>query len=123
MEIVADWASRGIIIASEGIFNAQAVKNFRATFNTAPTELVMGDEYEEAVKIIPFLVKKTSKKGLLNSYRLKHIVEKNIPSRYLSNGALIVAMIALGYKPTITSDWNSTFNCQLANCDANNGSE
>jgi hypothetical protein len=65
-----------------------------------------------AFNIIPFLIIKTSRKGLTGSYGLKHIIEKfltGIP--YLSNGECILLMIALDigfhfqkdpYNPNIT---------------------
>jgi len=118
LNIVADYENREIIIADEGIFNKNALKNYLRLGHAAPTPIRKINDYLfNVIKLIPYLVKKTSRKGLLNSYRFKHYVENRITGGYISNGELILAMVYLGYKPCLESDWNCSFHCQLVESD------
>lgn len=75
------------------------------------------DHYHHALFILPFMITETSKKGLVNSYHLKHRLERLLrsPTRgpYLSNGELIMLMLYLGYRPITITSPNTTFNCKF----------
>jgi hypothetical protein len=121
LKIVTEYENQGIIIADEGIFNKNALKNYLRCGHSAPVPIKAINNYLlSAINLIPYLVKKTSRKGLLNSYHFKHCVEKRIAGGYISNGELILAMVFLGYKPCLGADWNCSFHCQLVDSDGTN---
>lgn len=132
MHIVHMLKSRDIILNGDGIFDKKAVKNWLAVpMSNVQTpvpfteEQIMqsGDAIMKAIKIIPFLVLKTTRKGLVGSYGLKHVIEKtfHIDGRgsYLSNGECILAMLFLNYGIILSQEgsWNCTFHCNYAKND------
>lgn len=67
-----------------------------------PNQISVSDCFQDNVmtlllSIIPLIFKPSERKSC-NSYASKHIVEQWLSSRYISNGQLILAMMALGYK-------------------------
>lgn len=77
------------------------------------------DTLMTASKLIPLMVLKTSRKGLVGSYGLKHVVERVMSAGYLSNGQLILVMLILGYTMMVPHGHgpNCSFNCQYVKSD------
>jgi hypothetical protein len=132
--IVKEWEARGIIINGDGIFNTDAQREWQKyhrmcntpqfnddCFKTFTKEELSRAAIIETIKLLPYLLKTTLKKYLVGSYGLKHVVEKKITSQYISNGEVIIAMIYLGYIPSLTDEWNCKFNCRYIETDGNDG--
>lgn len=134
MKIVNELGARGIVLNSNGIYDARAIKKWNHPINQhlggcTPVEpftseqLLNADSILKAIKIIPLLVRTTSKKYLVGSYGMKHHVEKLISTNnngsYMSNGQLILAMIYCGYKYRLREEgtWNCDFLAEYVRAD------
>jgi len=126
MTIVHDLMSRDIILNDYGIFNKKAQKNWYESQGDHPltpfTRDVLTAELNNitrAIEIIPFLVIKTTRKGLVGSYGLKHVIEKHT-THYISNGVSILAMLYLKYSMVLSTEGslNCTFLCNYVKSDA-----
>ena len=126
MAIVYDYAGRNIIINENGIFDRKAQKawheNHRDTLLTPFSREALTADINSITKVIdliPFLVIRTTRKGLVGSYGLKHILERHI-SGYVSNGIAILAMLYLKYTMTISNEGscNCVFLCNYVKSDA-----
>jgi hypothetical protein len=140
MAIIDDLKEKGIILNGDGIFDKRAVAKWiewATIHKCAPVapkpftreEVEAADCIPKAMKIIPFLVLKTTRKGMVGSYGLKHRVEKLITTdtsgSYMSNGEAILAMLLLGYSVVYSRDgsWNCTFHCKYARNDVYESSQ
>jgi hypothetical protein len=132
MKIVNDLYAKGIVLNGHGIFDKRAIAEWLRTHTdgripTPYTRETLGniEPIMKAIRIIPFLVKTTTRKGLIGSYGLKHVLEKTffVENRgsYMSNGEAILAMLFLKYKVHLSEQgsWNCTFNCMYAKNDFN----
>lgn len=135
MAIIEDLRCKEIILNAEGIFDKRAVlawlnapRHPANPEHTVPVpftreEVAASDCIAKAVKIIPFLVLKTTRKGMVSSYGLKHYIEKVITTQkegsYMANGQAILAMLLLGYTIVFSREgsWNCTFHCKYARND------
>jgi len=138
MAIVHELKNRNVILNGEGIYDKKAVRNWvTLPFNTFknPNPIpepvpftreeiqASGEAILKAIKIIPFVVKKTTRKGLVGSYALKHCLEKTFfvenNGSYLENGQAILAMLYLKYGMKLSEEgsWNCTFHCDYAKND------
>jgi len=133
MNIVHELKNRDIILNGHGIFDKKALKNW----NNRPDHITpepcvpftreqiqqSAEAIIKAIKIIPFLVLKTTRKGLVGSYGLKHVIEKtfHVEGRgsYLENGEAILTMLFLKYGMILSQEgsWNCTFHCNYAKND------
>jgi hypothetical protein len=130
MTIIHDLMSRDIILNDYGIFNKKAQKNWYEsqveskahpglipfTRDDLTAEL---NNITRVIEIIPFLVIKTTRKGLVGSYGLKHVLERHT-SHYISNGVSILAMLYLKYGMVLSTEgsFNCTFLCNYVKSDA-----
>lgn len=134
MNIVNELKSKDIILNGHGIFDKRALKKWNTspgflTSNqvclpfTAEDIMKGGESIMKAIKIIPYLVIKTTRKGLVSSYGLKHVIEKTFyvegRGSYLENGEAILAMLFLKYGMILSQEgsWNCTFHCNYAKND------
>ncbi len=122
--IVCNLNEQNIALNSYGIFNRSTPNRFLGdTVNHtsfSKVELtVNATEFLNAVKILPFLVEKTTRKFLVGSY-LKHVVEKHLRGGYISNGYVILAMLYLKYDMRLPkeSPINCSFACKYIKSDA-----
>ena len=131
MKIVSDLViNKGIILNSHGIFDRRAtVKWNREGWSKMGTpepfteSEIDNEAILKAIKLIPLLVRKTTRKGLVGSYGLKHSIEKLISvdgrGSYLSNGEAILAMLYKNYSYKISEEgsWNCNFLAEYAKND------
>jgi hypothetical protein len=131
MAIIDALKEKGVILNGDGIFDKRAVAKWiewAPTVGVAATapvpftreEVAGSDCIVKAMKLIPFLVLKTTRKGMVGSYGLKHRIEKLITTEtrgsYMENGQAILAMLLLRYTIIYSKDgsWNCTFHCKYA---------
>lgn len=133
LQIVNDLQAKGLILNGEGIYDKRAIAEWNRTYPYDPSPVPFtreeilghtnGEHIMKAIRIIPFMVKTTTRKGLVGSYGLKHVLEKTFHvennGSYMSNGEAILAMLYLKYKMHISENgsWNCTFNCMYAKND------
>jgi len=132
IKIVSDLKAKGIILNEIGIFDKRATAEWKRLNNNKELVPFTVEElsYEwrlltliKAIRIIPFLVKTTTRKFLVGSYSLKHILERTFyvehSGSYMSNGEAILAMLFLKYKYHLSEDgnWNCSFSCIYAKND------
>ena len=126
LTIVYEHASRNIILNEYGIFDRKAQKAWYENHRDIPLtpftrEALTADisNIAKVIDIIPFLVIRTTRKGLVGSYGLKHVLERHIPG-YVSNGVAILAMLYLNYNMIMSNEGspNSTFLCNYVKSDA-----
>ena len=109
--IVLKLNSEGVVLNSTGIYTTKEEPFKQEEINQSIEVL------KDAIKLIPFMVKKTTKKALVGSYCLKDKVEKH--TGYLSNGQVILCMLYLNYRYLIRHQMNCSFFCLYAESDAN----
>ena len=129
LEIVDEHQNRNIFLTDEGVFTPTTLQHFRKAHGSTPKvytrEHFMSmpdyqkDNIIKAIRLIPFVVRKTSSKCLVGSYGLKHTLEKYFSHSYMCNGDAILCMLYLGYtmKPD-REGWNARFNCDYAKNDS-----
>ena len=114
--IVCSLKEKGIILNRSGIFDTKLPMRFRDNTERLPftkSEIENNSDYIlQAVKFAPFCVKTTTRKYLVGSYGLKHIVEKHLTSGYISNGEMILVMLYLKYDMKLPKE--SPINCNFA---------
>jgi hypothetical protein len=125
--IVCNLKEKGIILNRSGIFDTKIPIRFRDNIERLPfTELEIknsSDYILQAVKIAPLCVKTTTRKYLVGSYGLKHVVEKHLTSGYISNGEMILVMLYLKYDMKLPkeSPINCNFACKYIESDGSTG--
>jgi len=128
MRIIHDLKSKNVILNEEGIFDKRAQEEWKRNGNSLEDpftreQIEQSEPIAKAIKLIPFLVLKTTRKGLVGSYALKHILEDcittTIQGSYMTNGEAILAMMILDYTIILSKEgsWNCTFHCQYAKND------
>ena len=127
MTIIHDLMSRDIILNDYGIFNKKAQKSWYDSQMNHPDLIPFTrddltaelNNITRAIELIPFLVIKTTRKGLVGSYGLKHVLERHT-SHYISNGVSILAMLYLKYVMVLSTEgsFNCTFLCNYVKSDA-----
>jgi hypothetical protein len=131
IKIVSDLLiHKGLILNKHGIFDRRAsIKWNREGWDKSGclepfTDVEIDNEaILKAIKLIPLLVKKTTRKGLVGSYGLKHSIEKLISvdgrGSFLSNGEAILAMLYKNYTYKISEEgsWNCNFLAEFAKND------
>ena len=111
--IVCNLKEKGIILNGDGIFDTKLPTRFRDNTPRQPftkSEIENNSTILKAVKIAPFFVKTTTRKYLVGSYGLKHVVEKHIG--YITNGEMILVMLYLKYDMKLPKE--SPINCNFA---------
>lgn len=108
----------GYILCPDGIFTASAISNLgrvnkrleRAAYEPDKAEFdYTNPRLRLLFSILPLILKKSDRKHIY-SYGGKHVIEKLFRHSYISNGELILACIALGYKFKYETD---TPNCNI----------
>lgn len=84
------------ILGMEGLLPKAYCKSYNLNLTNSKKNLLLGyNEFEACCKWLDeCVINKTANQDSLSSYRLKHMVEKDHKS-YISNGALIAAVIFL----------------------------
>lgn len=131
LEIVAEHQSRDTYLTDKGIFFNGDLLTFERlhgykpeVFNREQFMSMSTDRKEnmiKAIRIIPFVVRRTSSKCLVNSYGLKHVLEKHFSDSYICTGDVVLCMLYLGYKMKLTRNyigWNAMFGCDYVKNDA-----
>lgn len=122
MAIVNDLKGKNVILNNLGIYDARTIKaqnkddqtRSRSPIVPFTREEVLGaDCIIKAIKVLPLLLKKTTRKAIIGSYGLKNYVERLITSvnwgPYMGNGHLILAMLYLKYEYRL--DVKGSLNC------------
>ena len=133
MAIVNDLKGKNVILNNLGMFDVRALKAHnkesapqRSNSPIVPftrEEVAAADCIVKAIKILPLLLRKTTRKAMTGSYGLKHYVERLITSAnwgsYMGNGHLILAMLYLkyDYKPDPKGSLNCFFLADYADND------
>lgn len=132
MSIIEGLRTKDIILNDAGIYDKKAQMEWRKSiqYGKEPIEPSFTREQVEAcqsiakaIKLIPLLVLKTTRKGLVGSYHLKHVIERLITTTnqgsYMSNGEAILAMLLLDHTMILSKEgsWNCTFHCSWAKND------
>lgn len=136
MTIIHDLKSKNIILNEDGIFDKRAQEEWKklihggnGNYPDVPftrEQVEQSQSIAKAIKIIPFLVLKTTRKGLVGSYGLKHLIEDCITTTnkgsYMTNGEAILAMLLLDYTIILSKEGslNCTFHCQYVKNDNKN---
>ena len=129
LEIVDEHQNRGIFLTDEGVFTPTTIKHFEKAHGSTPkvysrVQFESMPAYQQenilkALRLIPFVVRKTSSKCMVGSYGLKHNLEKYFSHSYICNGDVILCMLYLGYKMRPDRDgWNARFGCDYVKNDA-----
>ena len=114
--IVCNLKEKGVILNRDGIFDTKLPTRFRDNTDRQPftkSEIEKSlDCLLQAVKIAPFVVKTTTRKYLVGSYGLKHVIEKHLPLGYITIGEMILVMLYLKYDMKLPKE--SPINCNFA---------
>lgn len=131
LEIVAEYQSQHTYLTDKGIYLNTDLVHFEKVYGSRP-EVYTREQFMsmsadrqaniiKAIRIIPFVVRRTSAKCLVNSYGLKHVLEKHFSDSYICTGDVVLCMLYLGYKMKLSRNyigWNAMFGCDYVKNDA-----
>lgn len=117
-----EYESNDWIIAHNGIFRktkAELANRFSENLLDLKDKIPL---IRKCMGVIPLVVKTTKAKALVNSYNLKHILERTMIEGYVSNGETIIAMLLLGHRislpePSRKGSINCEFFCKYVDSD------
>jgi hypothetical protein len=104
-----DW-----IIAQNGIFRKSKAEDANRWANDLSDVRDKIPLIRKCMGVIPLLVKTTKSKALVNSYSLKHRLERMMVEGYVSNGEAIIAMLLMGHRVSLPEpSRRGTVNCNF----------
>ena len=125
-KLFKQYESNDWIIAHNGIFRKSKAEHANRWKDDLSDLCDKIPSIRKCMGLIPLLVTTTKTKALVNSYSLKHNLERTMTEGYVSNGEAIIAMLLLGHRvslpePSRKGSINCDFFCKYVTSDYMSG--